>query len=78
VSLLPNQTVFVIDDDPVFRHLIVLVFKKFGLKGEVFSDAETFFAAAEKKVPAMFVVDLNMGTTNSGLEIVKTLRERFP
>jgi len=78
VSLLPNQTVFVIDDDPVFRHLIVLVLKKFGLKGEAFSDADTFFAAADKKVPAMFIIDLNMGTTNSGLEIVKTLRERFP
>jgi len=78
VTLSSKQpVVFVVDDDPVFRVLILQVLKKFGLRGEAFSEADAFFSATAKNPPHMFLVDLNLESTHSGLAVVQRLRELY-
>lgn len=72
-----EKIVFVADDDPTFNKLMGLVLKNYGLKAEIFPSYETIYAALEKTMPALCFVDLNLGTTHKGIELVQTIRSKI-
>lgn len=71
-----KPTGYVVDDDSSFTKLMVQVLKKYGVNCEIFLDSQSILAAAKRKLPALFLIDLNLGQTGSGYELIETIRSK--
>src|SRR5262249_54793139 len=54
------RNLFIVDDDPMMRDALSIVFTLAGYRVIVFADAETFLAAARTCVPACVLLDLHL------------------
>ena len=69
---------FVVDDDPVICDTLSVVFTLAGYRVTVFSDAETFLAAARSQTPGGVLLDLHL-PDKSGLAVLKELNaQHYP
>jgi two-component system response regulator FixJ len=71
-NVLPNPTVFVVDDDPAARRSLGALVKSRGLSCREFASAEDFLRDCDLSVPGAVITDLRMGGMN-GLELQQTL-----
>ncbi|WP_458734117.1 response regulator transcription factor [Zobellella taiwanensis] len=71
----PHQTVYVVDDDNVLRHLLEQVFTSAGFRVLTFACAEDFLASQPHGEAACLILDLRMPTI-SGLELQNIMRQR--
>jgi FixJ family two-component response regulator len=67
------QEIFIVDDDPVALDLLSAVFRDEGFIVESFLDGNSFVAAAQERVPACVLLDVNLPGT-SGLEVLQELK----
>lgn len=70
-----EATVFVIDDDPAARESVCTLVRSMKLTAESFASAESFLEAFQDSRLGCVVTDVRM-LGMSGIELVKTLRER--
>lgn len=73
--MLPDATVFVVDDDDQARNSVCALVRSMGLAAESFSSAEGFLAAYEDPGPGCLVTDVRM-MGMSGLELQEALHKR--
>lgn len=66
-------TILVVEDDDVFRGVLVSAFRERGYEAEGVGDAAAAVRAAERESPEMAVVDLRL-PDESGLEVVRRLK----
>jgi FixJ family two-component response regulator len=64
--------IFIVDDDPVVRDALSVVFKLEGYRVGSFADGASFLAAARLRVPSCVILDVQM-PGQSGLDILKEL-----
>jgi two-component system, LuxR family, response regulator FixJ len=70
--------IFIVDDDPLVRDALSVVFTLAGYKVRAFADGATFVAAARAEVPACIILDVHM-PGRSGLDILRALNaEHYP
>jgi two-component system, LuxR family, response regulator FixJ len=70
--------IFIVDDDPLVRDALSVVFTLAGYKVRAFADGASFVAAARAEVPACIILDVHM-PGRSGLDILKALNaEHYP
>lgn len=69
---LGTRNLFIVDDDPMMRDALSIVFTLAGYGVVVFADAETFLAAARTRVPACVLLDLHL-PDKSGVAVLKEL-----
>jgi two-component system, LuxR family, response regulator FixJ len=67
-----TRNLFIVDDDPMMRDALSIVFTLAGYRVIVFADAETFLAAARTRVPACVLLDLHL-PDKSGVAVLKEL-----
>ena len=67
-----TRNLFIVDDDPMMRDALSIVFTLAGYGVVVFADAETFLAAARTRVPACVLLDLHL-PDKSGVAVLKEL-----
>jgi len=67
-----TRNLFIVDDDPMMRDALSIVFTLAGYRVIVFADAETFLAAARAGVPACVLLDLHL-PDKSGVAVLKEL-----
>ncbi len=73
--MLPDVTVFVVDDDDQARESVGALIRSMGLEAECFSSGEAFLESYAEDRPGCLVTDLRM-LGMSGLELQETLIER--
>ena len=66
-------TILVVEDDDVFRRILVAAFEARGYEAQGVADAAAAIAAAERESPEMAVVDLRL-PDQSGLDVVRQLK----
>jgi len=70
--------IFIVDDDPLVRDALSVVFTLAGYKVRAFADGASFVAAARAETPACIILDVHM-PGRSGLDILKALNaEHYP
>jgi two-component system, LuxR family, response regulator FixJ len=70
--------IFIVDDDPLVRDALSVVFTLAGYKVRAFADGASFVAAARAEAPACIILDVHM-PGRSGLDILKALNaEHYP
>ncbi|HXW27985.1 MAG TPA: response regulator [Xanthobacteraceae bacterium] len=70
--------IFIVDDDPLVRDALSVVFTLAGYKVRAFADGASFVAAARAEVPACIILDVHM-PGRSGLDILRALNaEHYP
>ena len=67
------KLIYAIDDDGLVRVFLEHALAPGGYVVEAFSNAPSLIAAAQKRAPTLFVIDIRMPDT-SGEELVSTLR----
>jgi RNA polymerase sigma factor (sigma-70 family) len=67
-----KPTVFIVDDDPVFRKSLVRLIRSAGYAEKAFASADEFLRAGHPERPACLLLDYNMPGMN-GLELQKRL-----
>ncbi len=65
--------VFYVEDDENIRDLTLYALRQAGFEGRGFSDADAFFAACEREVPDLVLLDIMLPGTD-GLGILSSLR----
>src|SRR5262245_56031132 len=70
-----DAIVFVIDDDPSFRHSVELLIRSAGFKTRVFGEANEFLASQMPDAPACLLLDVYLPGL-SGLELQEELGNR--
>lgn len=75
MSTTPEQTVFIVDDDPAVRDSLALLFGLKGYRTAIFSSAEDFLAAFRREWRGCAVVDIKMGGM-TGLELQTCLADQ--
>jgi FixJ family two-component response regulator len=73
--MLPEPTVFVVDDDESLRNSLRWLIESVGLDVETYAEAQEFLDAYDGKQHACLVLDLRMPRM-SGLELQETLASR--
>lgn len=73
--MVPEPTVFVVDDDPAVRASITMLLRGEGLQVEDYEDADAFLDDWSPDRPGCLVVDLRMPRTD-GLELQARLCDR--
>lgn len=68
-----SKLIYVIDDDGLVRAFLGHALAPGGYPVEAFADAPSLIAAAQRRAPALFVIDIRMPDT-SGEEVVSALR----
>jgi FixJ family two-component response regulator len=77
-AILPDDPVFIVDDDPSVRDALTLLLKIDGYAAEGFGDGGTFFEALRRTTPCCVILDLHLPGIR-GLDILRRLSEmRFP
>ena len=70
--------IFIVDDDPLVRDALSVVFTLAGYKVRAFADGASFVAAARAEAPASIILDVHM-PGRSGLDILRALNaEHYP
>ena len=70
--------IFIVDDDPLVRDALSVVFTLAGYKVRAFADGASFVAAARAEAPACIILDVHM-PGRSGLDILRALNaEHYP
>ena len=70
--------IFIVDDDPLVRDALSVVFTLAGYKVRAFADGASFVAAARAEVPACIILDVHM-PGRSGLDILRAINaEHYP
>jgi len=72
-----SPTIFVIDDDDVFRRRVAQALRDRGYETTDFSSPRDAIAAARREPPEFAVVDLRMPGGKSGLDLVSELVKRY-
>jgi len=73
-----QDEIFIVDDDPLVRDALSVVFTLAGYKVRAFADGASFVAAARAEAPACIILDVHM-PGRSGLDILKALNaEHYP
>jgi two-component system, LuxR family, response regulator FixJ len=67
-----RSTIFIVDDDPVFRKSLVRLIRSSGYSETAFSSADEFLKVSHPERPACLLLDYNMPGMN-GLELQKRL-----
>lgn len=73
LSVAVAPTIFVVDDDPLILAFLQAALAPQGYSVEVFETGERMLGKAQTTLPALFVVDVRLPTTD-GIELVRTLR----
>jgi FixJ family two-component response regulator len=73
--MLPDVTVFVVDDDDQARESVCALIRSMGLEAECYASGEAFLESYAEDRPGCLVTDLRM-LGMSGLELQETLIER--
>lgn len=71
VAVAPS--IYVVDDDPLVLAFLQAALAPQGFTVEVFETGERMLGKARMQVPALFVIDVRLPTTD-GIELVRTLR----
>lgn len=66
-------TIYLVEDDPAIRELVIYTLKASGYQAEGFAEASAFFSALHRKAPALVLLDI-MLPGDDGLSVLKTLR----
>ncbi|MBO9544086.1 response regulator [Caulobacter sp.] len=66
-------TIFVVDDDPLILAFLQTALAPQGYSVELFETGERMLGKVQTALPALFVVDVRLPTTD-GIELVRTLR----
>jgi two-component system, LuxR family, response regulator FixJ len=70
--------IFIVDDDPLVRDALSVVFTLAGYKVRAFADGASFVAAARAETSACIILDVHM-PGRSGLDILRALNaEHYP
>ena len=73
-----QDEIFIVDDDPLVRDALSVVFTLAGYKVRAFADGASFVAAARAEAPACIILDVHM-PGRSGLDILRALNaEHYP
>ena len=75
MSLPPDSTVFVVDDDPNIRTSFRWLIESVGLNVQTFDSADSFLNEYSPDVPGCLVLDVRMPGM-SGLDLLDELRQR--
>lgn len=71
VAVAPS--IFVVDDDPLILAFLETALAPQGYSVELFETGERMLGKVQTALPALFVVDVRLPTTD-GIELVRTLR----
>jgi DNA-binding response OmpR family regulator len=71
VAVAPS--IFVVDDDPLILAFLQTALAPQGYSVELFETGERMLGKVQTALPALFVVDVRLPTTD-GIELVRTLR----
>jgi DNA-binding response OmpR family regulator len=66
-------SIYVVDDDPLVLAFLQAALAPQGFSVELFETGEGMLGKARLQVPALFVIDVRLPTTD-GIELVRTLR----
>ncbi len=69
-----EPTVYLVEDEPALRKLLLRVFERAGIKAEAFASAEEFLAAFDPEWPGCLLLDLSLPGM-SGLQLQQKLRD---
>jgi two-component system response regulator RegA len=75
---LPDRSLLIVDDDAPFRLRLARAMEARGFLVTSAETAEEAMALARKSPPAFAVVDLRLGTSGNGLDIVEALHQARP
>ena len=75
---LPDRSLLIVDDDAPFRQRLARAMEARGFIVTAAETAEEAMAVARKSPPAFAVVDLRLGTSGNGLDIVEALHQARP
>lgn len=71
------QKIFVVEDDVNIRELLEYTLKTNNFEVSVFENGESVLLALEKNKPDLVILDIMLQTKISGIEILKTVREKY-
>lgn len=75
---MPEQQIYIVDDDPAVRDALSIVFELEGFKVASYDSGDTFLEAAHHQAPACVILDVHM-PGRSGLDILKALNaDHYP
>lgn len=73
-----RPSIFVVDDDVVFHHLVGVTLESGQNSVKYFSSGESVIEKIrEGEVPDLMILDFNLGTM-TGLDVLKTIRKAHP
>jgi two-component system response regulator RegA len=75
---LPDKSLLIVDDDAPFRQRLARAMEARGFIVTAAETAEEAMLHARKSPPAFAVVDLRLGTSGNGLDIVEALHQARP
>jgi len=75
---LPDRSLLIVDDDAPFRQRLARAMEARGFVVTAAETAEEAMLVARKSPPAFAVVDLRLGTSGNGLDIVEALHQARP
>ena len=75
---LPDKSLLIVDDDAPFRQRLARAMEARGFIVTAAETAEEAMTHARKSPPAFAVVDLRLGTSGNGLDIVEALHQARP
>jgi two-component system chemotaxis response regulator CheY len=67
--------VYIVDDEESFNKLLTLVLGKYGIKSETFLSSEAVLKKAKIHPPDLCIIDLNLGPTEKGYDLIASLRK---
>lgn len=70
-------TVHALDDDPDFREYLGGLLDQAGHRAKVHTTSDELFAACERELPDVVLLDLKMGD-ETGQDVLSQIRERWP
>lgn len=73
-----DKTLLIVDDDSDLRQVLASSLRRRGLTVSAAGNAKEALAAATRNQPKYAVVDFNLGSGPTGLDVVRTLRGRDP
>lgn len=71
------KPVFLVDDSPMQRQVIEVVFKRLGIDLLTFSNSKDFLIAFKEIKPQICLIDLNIDTDGEGFELVHAIRNVY-